>query len=82
MVDYLWNMTTKAPKISRSKLPSKEAQAMSRNFKEATDAARKAAFKNRKTVLTERDGWLVRIKKDGSVWRRVKRVRDVTELAA
>lgn len=55
---------------------------MSRNFKEATDAARKAAFKNRKTVLTERDGWLVRIKKDGSVWRRVKRVRDVTELAA
>lgn len=79
---YLWNMTTKAPRISKRKGPTKEGAAMDKAFKQATAKAREEAFKVRKTILTERDGWLVLIKKDGTIWRRVKQVRGARERAA
>lgn len=55
---------------------------MDKAFKQATAKAREEAFKVRKTILTERDGWLVLIKKDGTIWRRVKQVRGASERAA
>lgn len=68
-------MPTKAPVISKRKRPTKEAAAMDKAFKQATKRAVEEAFKVSKTIMVERDGWLVMINKAGRVVRRVKEVR-------
>jgi hypothetical protein len=35
------------------------------------------AFARHKTILVEQDGWLVRMRKDGRIWRRVKPLQPV-----
>lgn len=47
---------------------------MDRAFKLATKKALKEAFKVRRTIMIERDGWLVMVNKAGKVVRRVKRL--------
>lgn len=56
---------------------SAEGKAMNQAFKTATKRASKQAFVKHKTILVEKDGWLVRVRKDGSVWRRVKQLQPV-----
>lgn len=56
---------------------SKEGEAMNKAFKVATRLAAKKAFAVRKTILVEQDGWLVRVRKDGRVWRKVKKLPPV-----
>ncbi|MCB0774474.1 MAG: hypothetical protein KJZ58_06230 [Flavobacteriales bacterium] len=41
----------------------------------ATEAASKAAFEVVDTLLVVRDGWLVKVDKDGKVRRKVKRIQ-------
>ncbi|MFN6178276.1 MAG: hypothetical protein ACK46G_12150 [Flavobacteriales bacterium] len=65
-------------KITFSEELSAEGKAMNRAFKTATKRASKQAFAKRKTILVEKDGWLVRVRKDGRVWRRVKQLVPVT----
>ena len=60
--------------IGKDKTPSKEGKAMDAAFQKATRRALAEAFKVRKTVMVERDGWLVMVDKDGKVKRRVKRL--------
>ena len=54
--------------------PSTEGDAMDKAFKLATARARREAFEVRKTIMVERDGWLVMINKSGKVVKRVKRL--------
>lgn len=56
---------------------SAEGVLLNEVFRSATAKAAAAAFKVRKTILVERDGWLVRVYKDGRIWRRVKRLEPV-----
>ncbi|HMQ74475.1 MAG TPA: hypothetical protein PKE21_05425 [Flavobacteriales bacterium] len=56
---------------------SEEAKAMNKAFKTATRQAARKAFTKRKTILVEEDGWLVRVRADGRVWRRVKQLQPV-----
>ncbi len=43
-------------------------------IKKAAKRAVKAAFDVRKTIMVERDGWLVMVNKAGKVVRKVKRL--------
>lgn len=63
-----------AKKISKDTKPSDEGKAMDAAFKKATRRALAEAFKVRKTVMVERDGWLVMVDKEGKVRRRVKQL--------
>jgi hypothetical protein len=67
-------MATKSPGISRRKKPSSEGAAMDKAFKRATKRAAANAFKVRKTIMVERDGWLVMVNKAGRIVRRVKQL--------
>ena len=69
---YIWTMTVEF--LFTHEL-SEEGKAMNKAFKTATRRAAERAFAKRKTILVEKDGWLVRVRKDGSVWRRVKRLQ-------
>ncbi|WKZ64876.1 MAG: hypothetical protein QY325_08855 [Flavobacteriales bacterium] len=64
-------------KVTFSKKLSSEGKAMNKAFKTATRRAAEQAFAKRKTILVERDGWLVRVRADGRVWRRVKKLAPV-----
>lgn len=57
---------------------SAEGKAMDAAFKEATARALEKAFKVRKTVMVERDGWLVMVDKEGRIRRRVKQLPKLT----
>lgn len=57
---------------------SAEGKAMDAAFKKATARALKKAFKVRKTVMVERDGWLVMVDKEGRIRRRVKQLPKLT----
>ncbi len=74
MADYLWNMASKKTAVRKGAKPSAEGKAMDRAFKLATKKALKEAFKVRRTIMIERDGWLVMVNKAGKVVRRVKRL--------
>lgn len=63
-----------AKKIIKDTKPSDEGKAMDAAFKKATRRALAEAFKVRKTVMVERDGWLVMVDKEGKVRRRVKQL--------
>ncbi len=43
-------------------------------FKKATKRAMEEAFKVRKTIMIEKDGWLVMVNKAGKVVKRVKKL--------
>ena len=53
---------------------SKEGLLMDKVFKKATKRAREEAFKVRRTIMIEKDGWLVMVNKSGRVTRRVKKL--------
>jgi len=53
---------------------SAEGDAMAKAFKLATARAKREAFQVRKTIMVERDGWLVMINKAGKIVKRVKRL--------
>lgn len=46
-------------------------------FKKATTKAAKRAFAVRRTIMIEKNGWLVMVNKDGKVIRRVKKLDPV-----
>jgi|JI10StandDraft_1071094.scaffolds.fasta_scaffold09965_12 hypothetical protein len=70
-------MTKAKEKITISRKLSAEGEAMNMAFKKATKRATSEAFTVRKTILVERGGWLVRVRQDGRVWRRVKKLQPV-----
>lgn len=47
---------------------------MNKIFQQATRKAMREAFKVRKTIMIEKDGWLVMVNKAGRVVRRVKKL--------
>lgn len=53
---------------------SAEGKAMDAAFRKATRRAQAKAFEVRKTILVERDGWLVMVDKGGKVHKRVKQL--------
>jgi hypothetical protein len=61
----------------KKRMPSAEAKAMDKAFKLAAKRASKSAFAVRKTIMVEKDGWLVMVNKDGRVTRRVKKLEPV-----
>lgn len=61
-------------KIKIRRKPTAEGKAMDATFKKATERAQKKAFQVRKTILMEKDGWLVMVDKNGKVRKRVKRL--------
>ncbi|MBK7384342.1 MAG: hypothetical protein IPI81_13600 [Flavobacteriales bacterium] len=67
-------MAAKREKVTIRKKPSAEGEAMNAAFKKATKRAAEEAFKVRKTIMVEKDGWLVMVDKNGIVKRRVKRL--------
>jgi hypothetical protein len=46
-------------------------------FKKAAKQAKAMAFTVRKTIMVERDGWLVMVNKAGKVTKRVQRLEPV-----
>lgn len=69
---YLWCMAR--VKVKTRRRLTAEGEATQKAATAATREARSRAFRVRKTVLTELDGWLVLVRKDGSVYRRVKKL--------
>lgn len=67
-------MSKNTERVTISRELSTEGKVMNKAFKTATARASKEAYLVRKTVLVERDGWLVRVRQDGTVWRKVKRI--------
>ena len=67
-------MPAKPKKIATRSKPTREGEAMNAAFKKATARARLGAFEVRKTIMIEKDGWLVMVNKAGRVVRRVKRI--------
>ena len=65
-------MATKTSTTRKRNKPSAEGQAMNEAFRQATKRAREEAFKVRKTIMIEQDGWLVMVDKTGKVVKRVK----------
>lgn len=63
--------------ITRNKL-SAEGEAMNVVFKKATRKAAKNAFSKRKSIMIEKDGWLVMVNKDGKVVKKVKKLEKLT----
>lgn len=51
-------------------------------FKKATKKAARQAFAVRKTIMIEKDGWLVMVNKEGQVVKRVKRLERLVVPAA
>ena len=68
------NMAKKANIVTRVEKLSKEGEAMDEAFRKATKKASKKAFSLRKTVLTEKAGWLVYINSKGVVIRKVRKL--------
>ena len=68
-------MASKKPTVRKKSEPSAEGKAMDRAFKRATKKAVGEAFKVRKTIMVQRDGWLVMVNKAGKVVRRVKQLQ-------
>ena len=74
---YLRNMAKdQAPHI-KSRI-RKEGEAMNMALKKAARKATKEAFARRKTLLVERDGWLVCVNAEGRVTKRVRPIEPVT----
>jgi len=71
-------MATKRSKVTIRKKPSAEGEAMNKAFKKATKRAAEEAFTVRKTIMVEKDGWLVMVDKNGTVKRRVKRLERIS----
>jgi len=67
-------MAVKKPTTRIRKKPSAEGEAMNKAFKKATKRAMEEAFKVRKTIMIEKDGWLVMVNKTGKVVKRVKQL--------
>lgn len=61
-------------KVVKREKPTAEGTAIQRAATAATRSARAKAFTVRKTILAEKDGWLVLVRKDGTVFRRVKKL--------
>ena len=70
---YFWDMAGRASTTSMKKT-SAEGQAMNEAFKRATKRAMTEAFKVRKTIMIQKDGWLVMVNKAGKVVKRVKKL--------
>lgn len=75
-------MAKKKVKVVRKREFSEEAKLMDRLFRQATKKAAEEAFKVRKTIMVEKDGWLVMVNKDGKVTKRVKRIPKLVVPAA
>ncbi|MBL7947347.1 MAG: hypothetical protein JNN32_14895 [Flavobacteriales bacterium] len=54
--------------------PSAEGIAIAKAFKKATRRAVVQAFSVRKTIMVEKDGWLVMVNKEGKVVKKVKKL--------
>lgn len=61
-------------KVTERGKPTAEGTATQTAAQAATRSARNKAFTVRKTILAEKDGWLVLIRKDGTIYRRVKKL--------
>ncbi|MBK9513415.1 MAG: hypothetical protein IPO05_07235 [Flavobacteriales bacterium] len=66
-------MPIKKAIITRKKL-SAEGEAMDKAFKTAMKRAERQAFTIRKTIMIERNGWLVMVNKEGKVVKKVKKL--------
>lgn len=67
-------MSAKKTTIITRKKPSAEGEAMDKAFKTAMRRAERQAFTVRKTIMVERDGWLVMVNKEGKVVKKVKKL--------
>lgn len=70
---YFWDMPIRKAIITRKK-PSAEGEAMAKAFKTAMKKAERLAFTVRKTIMVEKDGWLVMVNKEGKVKKKVKKL--------
>ena len=70
-------MAAKA-QITQRKRPTTEGVAMAKAFKSAAKAAKRKAFTVRKSIMVQRDGWLVMVNAQGKVVKRVKQLNAVT----
>ncbi|MBX2978665.1 MAG: hypothetical protein KF905_05160 [Flavobacteriales bacterium] len=70
-------MPVKKTTIITRKKPSAEGEAMAKAFKTAMKRAERQAFSVRKTIMVERDGWLVMVNKDGKVMKKVKKLDEL-----
>ncbi|HPF91821.1 MAG TPA: hypothetical protein PLL57_14265 [Flavobacteriales bacterium] len=50
---------------------------MAKAFKTAMKRAERLAFSVRKTIMVEKDGWLVMVNKEGKVIERVKKLESL-----
>jgi len=71
----------KTTTITRKK-PSAEGEAMAKAFKTAMKRAEREAFTVRKTIMVERNGWLVMVNKEGKVVRKVKKLEPLVLVEA
>jgi len=70
--------TKKVKKVgSTHRKPSAEGEAMAKAFKTAMKRAERLAFSVRKTIMVEKDGWLVMVNKEGKVIERVKKLESL-----
>jgi peroxiredoxin len=67
-------MPEKKSRIITRKKPSAEGEAMAKAFKTAMKKAERLAFTVRKTIMVEKDGWLVMVNKEGKVMKKVKKL--------
>lgn len=70
-------MATKKRVLRTRRKPTAEGQAMDAAFKKAAKQAKAKAFTVRKTIMVERDGWLVMVNKAGRVIKRIQRLEPV-----
>jgi protein gp37 len=70
-------MTGKKSGLATYKKPSAEGEAMAKAFQKAVKRAERQAFTVRKTIMVERNGWLVMVNKDGKVMRKVKKLEQL-----
>lgn len=70
-------MATKKQALKTLRKPTAEGRAMDAAFKKAAKQAKAKAFTVRKTIMVERDGWLVMVNKAGKVTKRVQRLEPV-----
>jgi hypothetical protein len=70
-------MATKKQALKTLRKPTAEGRAMDAAFKKAAKQAKAMAFTVRKTIMVERDGWLVMVNKAGKVTKRVQRLEPV-----
>lgn len=73
----LHNMPSQKNRVTVVKEFSPEGKVMNAAFKRAARKAVREAFALRKTILVEKDGWLVMINKEGKVVKKIRQLEAV-----